>query len=160
MIEEKLVELYYREGNILQEYRLQSEEIPIEKVALLSDIDSALEDINIQNDLEQMQNKAGRRMITLEYEGRRHTPYDLLGRLSEHLATHRNILTEKDKELYEEVIMNSIGRIISQRIRAAEQWVLDMNKLMRERDTSSGLRFRREWKARVAEQDEEIDTVD
>jgi hypothetical protein len=77
--------------------------------------------------------------------------------LEQQIAQQHAILSEQDKELYEEVIMNSIGRIISRRIAAAQQWVDDMNGLMRQRDNSSGLRFKLEWKPRLAETETEMD---
>jgi len=51
-----------------------------------------------------------------------------------------------------------VGRIIRGRIQRAEHWVEAMNKLMDERDTSSGLRFRIRWKPLTAESEEEMDT--
>lgn len=73
-------------------------------------------------------------------------------------AQQRSILSERDRELYEEVIMNSIGRIISKRIHSAGKWAEQMNELMGKLDTSSGLTFSLRWKALHADGDEEMDT--
>lgn len=58
------------------------------------------------------------------------------------------LLTEKDRELYEEIILSSVGRAIRLRIHRARDWVSQMNDLMKQRDTSSGLQLSLQWTAR------------
>jgi uncharacterized protein (TIGR02680 family) len=108
----------------------------------------------------ELHQKARRLQLMLEYDGKRVNPYYLLTQLGKNMDLQRQLLNEKDRELYEEIIMNSVGRIIRGRIQRAEHWVEEMNRLMAERDTSSGLRFRIRWKPRTAEQEDEIDTQD
>ncbi len=69
------------------------------------------------------------------------------------------LLSEKDRELYEEIILRSVGKAIRQRIHRAEQWVRDMNKLMEERNTSSGLRLKLEWQPKPAATENQLDTA-
>ncbi|EHQ89471.1 TIGR02680 family protein [Desulfosporosinus youngiae] len=109
---------------------------------------------------EELRQKARRLQLMLEYDGKRVNPYYLQAQLGKNMTLQRQLLNEKDRELYEEIIMNSVGRIIRGRIQRAEHWVEEMNRLMDERDTSSGLRFRIRWKPRTAEQEDEIDTQD
>jgi uncharacterized protein (TIGR02680 family) len=108
----------------------------------------------------ELRQKARRLQLTLEYDGKRVNPYYLQTQLGKNMDLQRQLLNEKDRELYEEIIMNSVGRIIRGRIQRAEHWVEEMNRLMDQRDTSSGLRFRIRWKPRTAEQEDEIDTQD
>ncbi len=70
----------------------------------------------------------------------------------------RIILTAKDRELYEEIILRSVGRAIRLRIHRARNWVRQMNELMRERDTSSGLQLSLEWVARARKTESDLDT--
>lgn len=98
-----------------------------------------------------------RTVLLLVSGGRTLSPYQQRQLLEERVARQKALLSEQDKRLYEEIIMNSIGRIISQRIHAAEGWIGKMNGLMSQRDTSSGLKFKLEWKTRVAERDDELD---
>lgn len=107
---------------------------------------------------DELRQKRRRLQLVLEYDGKRVNPYYLRAQLEKNMALQRQLLNEKDRELYEEIIMNSVGRIIRGRIQRAEHWVEEMNHLMAERDTSSGLRFRIRWKPRVAEHEDEIDT--
>jgi uncharacterized protein (TIGR02680 family) len=156
-VTERLANSFYVENNILMEYRMQLEpltpswgELPV--IPAGGDPDDSL-----AGELEKLREKAPRQIVTLDYEGRRQNPYQMQATLEQQIARQHAILSEQDKELYEEVIMNSIGRIISRRIAAAQQWVDDMNQLMRQRDNSSGLRFKLEWKPRLAETETEMD---
>lgn len=87
-------------------------------------------------------------------------PRVLLDELAEQEAEQSALLSEKDRELYEEIILRSVGKAIRQRIHRAEQWVREMNRLMGERDTSSGLRLRLDWEARRPGGDEQLDVLD
>jgi len=109
---------------------------------------------------EELRQKARRVQLMLEYDGKRVNPYYLSFQLENNMSLQRQLLNEKDRELYEEIIMNSVGRIIRGRIQRAEHWVDEMNRLMDERDTSSGLRFQIRWKPRTADHEDEIDTQD
>ncbi|HBE76512.1 MAG TPA: TIGR02680 family protein [Firmicutes bacterium] len=159
-ITERLVNNFHLENNVLMEYRMQLEPVTVDGSGLPPLPESEEPDDGIAAELERFLEKAGRQIITLDYEGRRQSPYQVARVLETQIADEKAILSDKDKELYEEVIMNSIGRIISRRILAAQQWVADMNKLMGERDNSSGLKFKLEWKARLAEQENQLDTGD
>ncbi len=87
-------------------------------------------------------------------------PHALLEELEEQEAEQSALLSEKDRELYEEIILRSVGKAIRQRIHRAEQWVRQMNKLMEERDTSSGLRLKLEWEPKPASGDQQLDVFD
>ncbi|RXZ82048.1 TIGR02680 family protein [Paenibacillaceae bacterium] len=87
-------------------------------------------------------------------------PQTLLEELEEQETEQSALLSEKDRELYEEIILRSVGKAIRQRIHRAEQWVREMNKLMEERDTSSGLRLKLEWEPKPAIGDQQLDVLD
>ncbi len=84
-------------------------------------------------------------------------PQILLEELEQQEAEQSALLSEKDRELYEEIILRSVGKAIRQRIHRAEQWVREMNKLMEERDTSSGLRLKLEWQPKAATGERQLD---
>ncbi|WP_206808885.1 TIGR02680 family protein [Paradesulfitobacterium ferrireducens] len=104
--------------------------------------------------------KARRTYLLLEYEGKKVNPYYARSQMEKNIALQEQLLNEKDRELYEEIIMHSVGRIIRGRIQRAEHWVEEMNHLMAQRDTSSGLNFSVRWRPRTAEYEEEMDTED
>ena len=70
----------------------------------------------------------------------------------------RHMLTQKDRDLYEEIILRSVGKSIRQKIVRATEWIERMRQLMGERNTSSGLRLSLEWEPRPALNDQQLDT--
>ena len=157
-LRERINEAFTREMGNLVEYRLTQNTL-FETLAGLNlpEEDSPELWLKLWEELSQ---KARRVQLMLEYDGKRVNPYYLRAQLEKNMALQRQLLNEKDRELYEEIIMNSVGRIIRGRIQRAEHWVEEMNRLMDERDTSSGLRFRIRWKPRTADHEDEIDTQD
>ncbi len=99
-----------------------------------------------------------RRLIQLDYHGQRVSPDYVAKALQAELADQRSWLDEQDRQLYEDIIVNSVGRILRNRIQRAQQWVKEMDKIMSERDNSSGLIFSIAWKPLTAESENEIDT--
>lgn len=151
----RLSEAFFREQAVLIEYRLVQE-----TVLAMDDKTVDEEDEELTIHLDQLRQKARRVQLLMEYDGKRVSPYYVLNRMEKDIDTQRTILTERDRELYEEVIMHSVGRIIRGRINRAERWVAKINRLMEERNTSSGLTFSIRWRPRTAEHEYEMDTQD
>ncbi len=72
----------------------------------------------------------------------------------------RLLIQEKDRELFEDILSQTISQQLTDRIAESRKWVEDMSRLMREMDTSMGLSFSLEWKPKKAENDEELDVAD
>jgi uncharacterized protein (TIGR02680 family) len=82
----------------------------------------------------------------------------VLEELTELEAEQRGLLSRKDRELYEEIILRSVGKTIRQKIHRAKEWVKRMNRLMSERNTTSGLRLALEWEPKPAQNEQQLDT--
>jgi uncharacterized protein (TIGR02680 family) len=85
-------------------------------------------------------------------------PAALLAEMVDILVEQENLLSEKDRELFEEIILRSVGKSIRQRIQRAELWLKTMNKLMAERDTSSGLKLQLQWLPKAAQSESELNS--
>lgn len=85
-------------------------------------------------------------------------PRTLLAELADMQREQELWLTEKDRELFEEIILRSVGKSIRQRIQRAELWLKTMNKLMAERDTSSGLKLQLQWVPKAAQSESELNS--
>lgn len=156
----RLQQAVFQEMGGLMEYRLAQQsvgELPDSLVPRFAESD---QDSLWLSRWEDLRNKAHRTQLVLEYDGKKVSPYYVLARMAQEISLQEQILSERDRELYEEIIMNSVGRIIRARIERAEHWVEVMNSLMGERDTSSGLKLGIRWKARTAEHEDELDTKD
>ena len=153
----KLNEKFSYEQMHLQEYRLQIRQLD-EQIMTISNLDGADRKSEWENEWNNLAEKAKRQIIVIETAGNLLNPYQQADIIKKHLIEQENLLSEQDKRLYEEIIMNDIGRAISQKIYAAEYWVKQMNSLMQKSDTSSGIKFRLEWKPLRGQDDAELDT--
>lgn len=86
------------------------------------------------------------------------SPAMLLAELTRLEEEQRLLIDEKDRELYEQILIHSVGRAIKDKINRAEQWVAEMNHFMEDRVTSSGLVLSLEWTPRPARNERELDT--
>jgi uncharacterized protein (TIGR02680 family) len=96
--------------------------------------------------------------ITANLQGKMVSLYALYDTIEQDIAANEALLRETDRRLFEEIIMHNVGKKIRARIFRAEEWVKNMNRLMSERDTSSGITFSLQWKPIPAENEEEMDT--
>lgn len=110
--------------------------------------------------LEHWHRKATRQIIELDYYGKQVSPFTVENRIKHEQERQESFLDEQDRELYEEILFNTVGQKLRARIRRAELWVEQMKQLMENRDTSSGLSFSIRWKPRTADSEMELDTVD
>ena len=109
---------------------------------------------------EALRDYAVRQLAVTDIGGKSLSPYEQLEQLKAHLLEQENLLSEQDKQIYQEIILNSIGRTISEKIYGAEDWIKKMNNLMNKSETSSALRFRLEWKPLTGDDEEEMDTAE
>lgn len=167
-LQERVSDAFFREQGNLVEYRpalqtlFESEEEFDDFSDMEESADSAYADFYdlYRGRWQELRTKARRTYLLLEYEGKKVNPYYARSQMEKNIALQEQLLNEKDRELYEEIIMHSVGRIIRGRIQRAEHWVEEMNHLMAQRDTSSGLNFSVRWRPRTAEYEEEMDTED
>lgn len=70
------------------------------------------------------------------------------------------LIQEKDRELFVDILSRTLSQQLTDRIAESRQWIQDMSSLMKQMDTSMGLSFSLEWKAKTAQSDQEIDTLE
>ncbi|MRX74157.1 TIGR02680 family protein [Bacillus lacus] len=153
-LNEQLTKVFLNEQLNLTEYRMFefTEESPVPQWFF---IDRGDYYEPFKREWEQMK---GRRVIQMEYQGQRVSPYFVLACLKKELVEQKGWLDEQDRQLYEDIIVNTVGVILRNRIQRADKWVSDMNKIMESRDNSSGLLFSISWKPLTAESEQELDT--
>ncbi|MFC4098474.1 TIGR02680 family protein [Paenibacillus xanthanilyticus] len=97
-------------------------------------------------------------LLSLRDRTRPQKPAALLAEMADLRAEQESLLSEKDRELFEEIILRSVGKSIRQRIQRAERWLKTMNKLMAERNTSSGLKLQLKWLPKSAQSEAELNS--
>ena len=84
---------------------------------------------------------------------------EFYGILKQGIEETQLLIRKKDRELFEDILSQTISRQLTDRIAESRKWVLDMSRLMKEMETSMGLSFSLDWKPCKAENDMELDTA-
>ena len=96
--------------------------------------------------------------ISAKYRGMPVRFKDLIQKLSQDAEEQRQLLSDRDRELFEDILANTISKKIRGKIQASKSWVEKMNGLMESMQTSSGLKLSLRWKNKRAETEEQLDT--
>lgn len=96
--------------------------------------------------------------LEARYNGQKIPFIRLLRYLEEEIEELRLLLKDSDRQLFEDILANTVSRRIRSKINSSHAWVEEMNRLMGNMDTSSGLKLRLRWRSRTAEVEEQLDT--
>lgn len=96
--------------------------------------------------------------ITGKYRGVNVKFKELLGKLREDAEVQKRLLSDKERELFEDILADTISKKIRAKIHSSKRWVEKMNQLMDSMHTSSGLKLSLSWKNKRAEKEEQLDT--
>lgn len=98
--------------------------------------------------------------VVSSWNGKRVYLEEFYGILKQGIEETELLIQKKDRELFEDILSQTISRQLTDRIAESRKWVSDMSQLMREMDTSMGLIFSLDWKPCKAENDMELDTAE
>lgn len=98
--------------------------------------------------------------VVSSWNGKRVYLEEFYGILKQGIDETELLIQKKDRELFEDILSQTISRQLTDRIAESRKWVSDMSQLMREMDTSMGLIFSLDWKPCKAENDMELDTAE
>ncbi len=96
--------------------------------------------------------------ISAKYRGTPVKFKELIEKMSEDAQALGRILSDRDRELFEDILANTISKKIRGKIQASKRWVEKMNMLMESMQTSSGLKLSLRWKNKSAQKEEQLDT--
>ena len=96
--------------------------------------------------------------ISLQWEGKELSLYGFIQELQTKIELTAALLEEKDRELFENILVETISHKLRARIEESQQWTKNMTDLMGTLKTSMGLTFRLDWKAKKAEGESQLDT--
>jgi uncharacterized protein (TIGR02680 family) len=94
-------------------------------------------------------------VITLEVDEIRVTPRVAVDRISKRIEDMERDANEKDRELYQEILVNTLGDKIRRKIQYVESWEKEMNKFMEHKNL---IKFRIKWVPKESEKPEEMST--
>lgn len=97
--------------------------------------------------------------ILLKKGGKELPLYDFIQSLQTDIDSTDSILEDRDRELFENILTETISHKLRSRIEESGQWVQNMTALMATLTTSMGLTFRLDWKEKKSEGTGELDTA-
>ncbi len=97
-------------------------------------------------------------IIKANYLGKKIPFYDLLMILQESIDSQRLLIMDQDRKIFEDILVNTIGKKIRNRIQASKRWVDKMERYMKDMNISSGLQLGLKWRSKKALDNEELDT--
>lgn len=113
------------------------------------------EDENSNNTLKIMREQMSRIVITMNVDQTRVSPVDATEKLSKKIESLQVDAAEKDRELYQEILINTLGDSIRRKIQYVEKWEKEMNKFMEHENL---IKFRIKWVPKKTEKENEMDT--
>ena len=124
-------------------------------------IDAMYQDKEIENsELREVYATRNRMDITGFTKGRKVNILALAKDITEDIEETQSLIEQDDRKLFEDILTNTVGRKIRERIYHSKEWVKNMNDLMETLNTSSGLSFSLKWKPKPATDESEVDTAE
>ena len=99
-----------------------------------------------------------RQKITASWQGQKLELYGFCQTLVTAVDDLKLLIQKKDRELFENILADTVSRKLSYRIGESRKWVQTMSKLMRQMNTSMELTFSLDWKPKKIEGPDELQT--
>lgn len=115
--------------------------------------DEALKDV-----ISKMFEEAIRRDLVFNYLGKNVNLLELSSAIETSILSYQNLISEENRHLFEDLLINNIGSSIRNKIWQSEEWIDKVKDLMESMQTSSGLSFSLKWTGISAETEDEVDT--
>lgn len=94
-------------------------------------------------------------VIMMNVDENKVTPFNAVERLTKRIEDLEIDANEKDRELYQDILINTLGDKIRRKIQYVEGWQKEMNKFMEHENI---IKFRIKWVPKKTEQEGELDT--
>ena len=94
--------------------------------------------------------------VFAKYAGKQLSFFELLDVLQADIIEQEQILKDSDRQLFEDILINTISSKVKHKIHQSRQWVEKMNSYMSAMNTSSSLKLQLIWKQKKAEDDNQL----
>lgn len=123
---------------------------------------SNLADYNVSinhvfEDEQQAVSDRDRSIVNAYFGGKKLDLYEFLEQLKNSIDMQDELIKKKDREIFEDILTQTISKKLTERIEDSRTWVKQMSSLMKNMDTSMGLSFSLEWKPNNPEDIDELD---
>ncbi len=142
-------DLYGKVQEVFHQYKVHLTEYQITLQTDFEELSEAYSELGV---------RISRLDIRAKYRGASISFRELRQKLEADREERERLLSDKDRELFEDILANTISKKIRARIHASRRWVENMNALMESMQTSSGLRLSLRWRSKRAEKEGQLDT--
>lgn len=133
-------------------YSLELNDYSLRNITLFNDYDTTDES------LKRIYETATRVDISAMYQGIKLNIIELSERLENDIDENKDLISQQDRHLFEDILLNTVGEKIRNRINSSNEWVAKINSIMAKMQEDSALSFKLVWKSISADNEGEIDT--
>ena len=132
-------------------YNLELNEYSLKNITLFNDYD-------IEDEMSKIYMDNVRQDITCMYHGIKLNLLELQEKIDDDILEYSILIDKQDRHLFEDILLNTVGEKIRNRINSSYEWVNKINNIMSTMQKESALSFRLVWKSISANTESEIDT--
>lgn len=133
-------------------YSLELNDYSLRNITLFNDYEI------VEDNLKLIYENNTRADVTSMYQGVKLNIIELSKKLENDILENKDLISKQDRHLFEDILLNTVGEKIRNRINSSNEWVSKINNIMSKMQENSALRFKLVWKSISALNEGEIDT--
>lgn len=133
-------------------YSLELNDYSLRSITLFNDYDMINEDVKF------IYEDNTRADVVAMYQGIKLNIIELSNKLENDILENKDLINKQDRILFEDILLNTVGNKIRNRINSSNEWVSKINSIMKTMQEDSALSFKLVWKSITASYEGEIDT--
>ena len=139
----------------IADYQDQLQRVYFEQNPYLNQYNIVQEKADLCHEVEDL---PSRLLLKATSQGKRIAFLELIDILKENIEMQELLIVDEDRHIFEEILVNTIGKKIRERIQVSRQWVEKIQNYMNDMNTSSGLQLSLKWRSKKAVDDQQLDT--
>lgn len=161
MIDKKREEIEKRKNRLTNTFNTQNIELVHYELEMQTKSSEFVPSFDTEDDdknasINLMAEQMTRIVVTMNVDGERVPPTYAVKHLTERIERLDMDVNEKDRDLYERILVNTLGDTIRRKIQYVQRWEKEMNKFMEHENL---IKFRLAWKPKKKENEEQLDTL-
>ena len=133
-------------------YSLELNDYSLRNITLFNDYEM------INEEIKPIYENNTRADVTAMYQGIKLNIIELSKKIENDIIENKDLISKQDRHLFEDILLNTVGEKIRNRINSSNEWVSKINNIMSKMQENSALRFKLVWKSISALNEGEIDT--
>lgn len=133
-------------------YSLELNDYSLRNITLFNDYETTDEE------LRKIYQSNTRADVTSMYQGIKLNVLELSKKIESDIEENKELISKQDRHLFEDILLNTVGEKIRNRINSSNEWVNKINNIMSTMQENSALSFKLVWKSISADNETEIDT--